>query len=604
MRFLLKRFSNASMLWKFTIIYFLLIMVPTAAIWISYYRWSAYSTRDQTDKFMMQTVSRLKQDILYTVKNTENIAEEIVFSSDVQAFLNNDFTFSENEVYYFIYYIQNKLINIKHLYPNKYYKIRIYSSNSSIGEEYDILYSIDRIKDKEYFKAVKEAEGRKIWGKVKKAEEYYDINESIRPVRNKDIVIPLYERITPIMSDRLIGILEIDILVEKMFGEPSELVAGENGVIMVMDSSGEVISPVTDEKQKLKNCLVNSVFKGDTGVAEFKDECGHYRIVYDTVPEIGYKILAALPYEEISERMPMKGMSLAVWVLLGTAAVFFITYLTTNFLFSRFRLLIGMMKRVENGDFDVRIEEDRNDEVGELARGFNRMAGRLEEMVLNLIEKETAHREAEVRALHSQINPHFLYNTLESLRMESEIRGEEDIADALASLGRLLRYSIKWVGGITTLWQEIEHVKNYITIMKVRYRGKIDFSCNIQDKALDCTVIKMMLQPLVENCFNHAFKEMEGIWKVGVHSYIQGEDLHIQIIDNGKGIEPEKLEELNRCLSENREITVDKKAGSSIGIWNVNKRIKMQFGDSYGICVKNGETSGTVVEIIIPARSI
>jgi len=151
MRILIKKFSNLSMLWKFTIIYFVLIMVPTAAIGISYYNRSVRSLKEQSDRSMMQTVSRLKQDISYTIKNTENIAQEIIFSSDVQVFLSNDFSFTEDEVYHFIYNIQNKLINIKYLYPNKYYKIRFFSSNKSIGEEYDIIYSIDRIKDKSYF---------------------------------------------------------------------------------------------------------------------------------------------------------------------------------------------------------------------------------------------------------------------------------------------------------------------------------------------------------------------------------------------------------------------------------------------------------------------
>jgi len=452
------------------------------------------------------------------------------------------------------------------------------------------------------FKSIEKSSGRKIWGKVKKAEEFYDINENIRPVQNKDLVIPLYYQITPVTSQKLIGVLEFDILTEKMFGDTDDLALGENGFIAIMDRDGEMIEPGVHSD--FSNSVQLGMLDGNSGVRELKAGNRNYRIVFDTVSEIGYKIMAVIPEKELISGETRQRNILALSLIFGIVGVFFVTFITTNLLFSRFRVLIKMMKRIEGGEFDVRIDETWKDEVGELAHGFNQMAGKLEQMVLNLIEKETAHRDAELRALQSQINPHFLYNTIESMRMESELRGQDDLADALASLGKLFRYNIKWFGGLIPLRQEIEHVNNYITIMKVRFRGKIDYETNVPDEVLNCPVIKMMLQPLVENCFQHAFKDKEGVWKIRVKALISGDIMNIQIVDNGRGIDRARLDEINRCLMQNTDIDVDRKAGSSIGIWNVNKRIKMQYGDTYGITVESSMGTGTRINIIIPVSVV
>ncbi|MGE5607600.1 MAG: hypothetical protein ACM3YE_18145, partial [Bacteroidota bacterium] len=206
----LKKLKGLSISWKFTLIYFLLLMVPTVFIGITQYRNMVLSIEQQSDRSVSERIFQLKQNILYTIKNAENIAEEIVFSSEFQAFLDNDFSFSPNEVNNFIYNVQNKLINIKHLYPNQFYKIRIYTSNKSTKEAYDILYSIDRIAEKDYFKTITASRKKIIWGNIKKAEEYYDVTGNINPKQNKNIVVPLYERITPVISNELIGVLEVD----------------------------------------------------------------------------------------------------------------------------------------------------------------------------------------------------------------------------------------------------------------------------------------------------------------------------------------------------------------------------------------------------------
>jgi two-component system sensor histidine kinase YesM len=327
-----------------------------------------------------------------------------------------------------------------------------------------------------------------------------------------------------------------------------------------------------------------------------------YRVQYETVKETGFKILAVIPESDFLSEVAHQKNLLICTIFVGAVVIFLITFLTTNFLFARLKVLIRMMKRIQNGEFDVRIEDQGKDEIGQLAGSFNHMAENLEEVMLNLIEQETAHRDAEIRALQSQINPHFLFNTLESLRMECELREEYDLAKVLTSLGSLFRYNIKWVNHLVPLREELDHINNYIDIMKIRFRDRIHFKVEIEEELYDYLVIKMMLQPLVENCFYHAFQDREGSWKITIRGRIEGENLYIEIEDNGLGIEPERLKKINRGLVSDSEVEIDKKAEGFIGLWNVDKRMKMQFGNECGIRLKSIPDMGTTIIITVPAN--
>ena len=594
------KYRDLSISWKFTIIYFALLMVPTVFVGISEYQSMVQSIKQQWDRNVSERIFQLKQNIQYTIKNAENISEEIVFSSEFQAFLDNDFSFSPSEIDNFVYNIQNKLISIKHLYPNKYFKIRIFTSNQSTKEAYDILYSIQRLSGKESFREIIRSPGKIIWGEIKKAEEYYDLTVNINPKQNKNIVIPLYERITPITSDKLIGVVEIDILIEKMFGDLPELRLGDRGFIWVLDRKGRVISP--HQSSSLEKSLHLSMFPGDNGIKEISAARQLFRVEYETIKETGYKILAVVPESEILNEVAHQKNNLIYIVIAGTVAAFAITFLTTNFLFARLKVMVKMMKRIQSGEFGARIAEKGHDEIGELASSFNQMASNLEEVMMNLIEQETAHRDAEIRALQSQINPHFLFNTLEGLRMECELREEYDLAEAITSLGKLFRYNIKWTNRLVPLQQEIQYVNNYITVMKIRFRDKFIFEVDIADELQDYLVIKMMIQPLVENCFYHAFKNHDGIWRIHIRGRIAVDNLLIEIEDNGVGIDAERLAKINRGLLGGNDAEIDKKTEGFIGLWNVDKRIKMQFGMEYGISLGSVKNRGTRVIIRIPAN--
>lgn len=595
MKKLLSKVYNMSIMWKFSIIYFLLIMVPIFVIIQISYNQFIKTTIQQNDKEMYQRVSQSKYQVLNTIENTESIANEMIFMSESQGFLNNQFTFSEKEKYYFTYNLQNMLIRIKQVYPNQYFKIRFFSSNDSIGEMYDVIYDIERLQSETFYPKIKNSKKGMLWGNLKQVQQYHNVEQYFTLKPNADKVVPFYQRIESYYSNEMIGVLEIDILVDKMFGG---YYPNMNSNILVLDSNNKIIN---SEESYFEGKIDQSLLSDDQGVRELMIDNRMYRIVYDTVESMGYKILELVEVESLLSSVKSYKNRMFIIMIFAMAGVFFFVYTTTNLLFSRLKVMINMMNRIQKGELDVKIDENRKDEIGQLAHNFNLMAEKLQEMISNLIEKETAHRDAEIRALQAQVNPHFLYNTLDSIRMQCEINGEYDIADVLISLSNLFRYNTKWTNELVLLKQEIDHVLNYITIMKTRFKNKIHFEINMPDQILNYYVIKMMIQPIIENSFKYAFNQSTEKWEIFLEGYILHNMLYIQVKDNGSGIEKETLETINNHLENNIPINRD---NGSIGLWNVSQRIRIRFGDEYGIRLRSKINEGTTVIIKIPLKTL
>lgn len=215
---------------------------------------------------------------------------------------------------------------------------------------------------------------------------------------------------------------------------------------------------------------------------------------------------------------------------------------------------------------------------------------------------EMLKKQAELNALQSQINPHFLYNTLDSIRGQLMMEGMCESADILESLSNLFRYSIS-LATYNTLEQELDNVENYMRIMRYRFGSrftlfkKIDYSC---DYILNCEIPKLTLQPIVENAIKHGLEKKESGGVIIIRAFISDAGLHISVEDNGVGINTTILDELNKKFSEGSPVQFAN--GSGIALVNVNERIRLLYGDQYGLYVNSIENVGTEVHILLPAR--
>lgn len=250
------------------------------------------------------------------------------------------------------------------------------------------------------------------------------------------------------------------------------------------------------------------------------------------------------------------------------------------------------MQQVQEGNLDVRIEADREDEFRGLAENFNTMTVELKDYMESQIRQQRELDEANIAMMQAQLNPHFLYNTLDTMKWVAKANGIQELAVMATKLAKILRTSITKEQFIT-LREELELVESYVEIQKIRFSNRFSYQTDVPEELMDCIVPKLMIQPIVENALLHGLADRED-GHITVTGVLQEEELRIEVQDDGCGIRPEIMVELN---SRNQ-----RKAAGHLGFGNVDTIIRLNYGNTYGLRVDAPETGGTRVTMILPAQ--
>lgn len=255
--------------------------------------------------------------------------------------------------------------------------------------------------------------------------------------------------------------------------------------------------------------------------------------------------------------------------------------------------LTKLCETVMAGDFTANMAVDRQDELGRLGQTFNSMIRQINELFDKERRDQKRKSELEYRVLQAQINPHFLYNTLDSIKWLAVMQGVDNIAEMSTALINLLQYNLGKVDGETTLRNEVESVRNYIIIQKFRYTDIFEFTTLIDEEASKCRVLRFILQPLVENSIIHGFNEERGNYRIHIAAMIFDERLHIKVIDNGIGMDKISMTEINLGMEKSTRF-------SKIGVANIRERIKLHFGEEAELIFDSSPNVATIAEIILP----
>jgi two-component system sensor histidine kinase YesM len=255
---------------------------------------------------------------------------------------------------------------------------------------------------------------------------------------------------------------------------------------------------------------------------------------------------------------------------------------------------------ITKNDLQALVTSDNVDEITELGMSFNIMIGRIRELVDSKIKEQENLKKAELRALQAQINPHFLYNTLDTIIWMAQSQKADQVIEIVSALSSFFRISLSKGRDWITIGEEVERTRSYLTIQRMRYRDIMDFKIEMDESVSSYTILKLILQPLVENAIYHGIKnKREGGTIVVRVQPKSGDEVQIEVEDNGIGFPPEKLAQLQAELEDD---SGDIRLESGFGIGNVNKRIRLYYGKQYGISVKSEYHTGTCVTLVIPAR--
>ncbi|QHQ61626.1 HAMP domain-containing protein [Anaerocolumna sedimenticola] len=314
--------------------------------------------------------------------------------------------------------------------------------------------------------------------------------------------------------------------------------------------------------------------------------------IYSTIQSNGWKIIKTLStnylYQEINQIQTylILGGVIYVAVILLFMLIFSIRYTEPMM------KMMAVIKKVEQGDLTARTEIQSKDEVGQLGISLNNMIGEMQVLIDKLVKEEQEKKEVELEALHAQINPHFLYNTLNTIKWMAKIQGNTSVSKSITALIKLLRISTNLGRDMITLREELDYVENYIIIQKLRFNQAISFSRSIEEECLDLSVPKLILQPIVENSIIYGLTDERQEIDIKISGFISDNRLIIEIQDDGPGIEEEVL---NKILSN----STDKNKFSKVGLNNVNHRIRLYCGNEYGINIKTKLGEGTLVQVIL-----
>lgn len=255
------------------------------------------------------------------------------------------------------------------------------------------------------------------------------------------------------------------------------------------------------------------------------------------------------------------------------------------------------VKRIKGGETRLRMENLGKDEIGELGLTINEMLDQIEGLIAKEYEAKLMINKAEYKALQAQINPHFLYNTLDTMSSIAEIQDCHEVSALSQSLSNIFHYCLDMKHPFSTVSKEIVHLKNYIYVMDVRMRGEIRYFFEIDDKILQDTLPRISIQPLVENAINHGLKNARGEKYVMIRAFQKQDELWIEVEDNGIGIDKKQIGEL---LTNPKEVN----GKDSIGLWNIHLRMKMLYGENYGLTLESEEGKGTKVTLKIPRKTM
>ena len=394
------------------------------------------------------------------------------------------------------------------------------------------------------------------------------------------------------------GVLLVDMSFAGIEQVCRDVELNNDGYLYLIDGSGELIY---HPRQQLiyaglleENNLQAASYRDGTHQENFQGE--RRQVTVKTVGYTGWKLVGVVPAESVaadSRQMLFFALSL---LLFSVFLMAFLNLRISAHITDPIRRLEQSIKELEAGKDEVEIAEDGCYEIRHLSHSIRSMVSTMHHLMEDIIEQEEQKRRSELEVLQSQINPHFLYNTLDSVIWMTEAGRYPEAVQMVTSLARLFRISLSRGKSIIPLSDELDHARHYMNIQQIRYKNKFTTRITAHPGTEELYTLKLVIQPILENAIYHGMASSEDDGQITVDAYRDGADLLIEVSDNGLGMRPEVAESL---LDESRPST--KTSGSGIGVRNVHRRIQLTFGPAYGLQICSEPDEGTTVRIRLPA---
>ncbi|MGL4346437.1 MAG: sensor histidine kinase [Cellulosilyticaceae bacterium] len=353
-------------------------------------------------------------------------------------------------------------------------------------------------------------------------------------------------------------------------------------------------------KQKLNRFIIENPKAGNI----YKEEEQKEAVIYNMFETKNLQIGSAVYISKDILLEEIRSMSRLIFMLCISILPIFL--LIANKLYKEViypvYLLSEKMHQIEEGEMGIEVSTDRTDEIGYVFNAFNKMSRRMYYLVNCVYKEQLALKSSELKALQTQINPHFLYNTLEMINWKARMCKADEVSEMIEALSGIMEVNIdRRENPFLTIKEEVEYLKNYVFLLQKRYGDRITFKLTAEDRLMNYQIPRLLLQPLIENALTHGI-EPKGYGNVGVEIAEKEEEMIIRIIDNGVGMPEERLKMIRQQLeAQDKNCIEDAASGRGhIGVINVHRRIQLVYGQAYGVVIESKEEQGTRISLKLP----
>lgn len=393
------------------------------------------------------------------------------------------------------------------------------------------------------------------------------------------------------------GVLLMDVNFNTIDELSERISLGQKGYVYILDeSAGNIVYHPQLE-------LIYADLKEENVVLALRHTYGSFidessedakMISVQTIGNVGWKVVGVSYMDEVMTTSSELNRSMTKLLIALALIAFVLSSMVSRRISRPIKRLELSMKSVERGDFDLTVSGEGPLEIKHLADRFNIMIGTIKQLMNRIVTEQESKRKYELEALQAQINPHFLYNTLNTVVRMVGMNKNEEVITTITALSKLFRISIGKGKSLITIADEMEHARNYLIIQQMRFKNKFDYSFDMQEEALSYITLKLIIQPLIENALMHGIEPSVDKGHIAVSVKLDGSEVVIRVSDNGLGM---SAEQLGKILSG----TAVSSKGSGVGVKNVQERVRLYFGDAYGLHFESEQEVGTTVTIRFPA---